>query len=356
MLTYLLRKVKRTDKQGYIFMIAQIITPFLLFGFMFNMNQKTIGKMVFGRNVRVDNTGSSSSSQMCPSIAVDINENVYVAWQDERNGSMDIYFTKSTNGGHSFGTNVRVDDSGKSFSDQEHPFIVVDKNGIIYLVWFDVRNGNRDIYFAKSTDGGKSFQRNVRVDDTGSSPSNQYRVSMALDNDGNIYVVWSDDRNGRRDIYFSKSTDGGESFGKNVRVDDTGLPSDSIQAWPRICVDRGENIYVSWFDARNEKLNYDIYFAKSTDGGNSFWKNIRVDDTGRWRTRQCRPCMAIDPDGNLYIVWDDERNGNCDIYFAKSTNGGSSFGRNVRVDDTGSSKSKQWYSYLAVDEKTMSHP
>ena len=310
---------------------------------------KTSEKVVFGRNVRVDDVGQPNIAQLAPSIAVDVNENIYIAWQDERNGSMDIYFAKSTNGGDSFGTSVRVDDSGTSSSDQEHPFMVVDKNGIIYVVWWDERNGNKDIYFAKSTNGGTSFQRNVRVDDTGSSTINQYRVSMALDNDGNIYVVWSDDRNGCRDIYFSKSTDGGESFGENVRVDDTGLPSDSIQAWPRICLDASKNIYVSWFDARNGNL-YDIYFAKSTDGGNSFSKNIRVDDTGGTISKQWNPCMAIDTDGSLYLSWDDERNGNSDIYLAKSTNGGDSFGRNVRVDDTGSSESTQWHSYLAVDE------
>ena len=81
--------------------------------------------LVFGPNIRVDDTGSSPSYQWSPSIAVNTDGNIYVAWADKRNGNLDIYFAKSTDDGAYFGTNVRVDDSGLSTKDQSNPSIVL---------------------------------------------------------------------------------------------------------------------------------------------------------------------------------------------------------------------------------------
>lgn len=301
---------------------------------------------------------SKLSDQEDPSIAVDNNDNVYMVWQDERNGNWDIYFAKSTDGGKSFGTNIRVNDD-TSTSNQGTPSITIDKNEDIYIVWADERNGNYDIYFSKSTNGGESFNTNVRVnDDTGSS--SQSAPSLAVDGNGNVYIVWTDGRNKgiddyNLDIYFAKSTNGGGSYNTNIPVNDNiGLSS---QKDPSITIDRSGNIFVVWTDKRNKGSdddNSDIYFAKSNNGSSSFDTDIRVnDDTGIHY--QSNPSIAIDNDGNIYVVWMDCRNGepnkyNYDIYLAKSTDEGTSFNTNVRVDDSGSENLKQKYPSIAIDK------
>jgi len=63
------------------------------------------------------------------------------------------------------------------------------------------------------------FVPNMRIDDDSSS-NPQYYPAVATDGSGNVYAVWQDLRNGNWDIYFAKSTDGGVTFGTNVRVDD----------------------------------------------------------------------------------------------------------------------------------------
>jgi len=300
---------------------------------------------VFGPNVRVDDTGSSSSVQYKPSVAVDTSGDIYVAWSDGRNDNSAIYFAKSTDGGASFGPNVRVDDSGSSTGGRGGPSIAVDINGNIYIVWYDGRDLRNYIYFAKSTDGGASFGPNVRVDNSGQG---SVFPSIAVDTNGDIYVVFHEER-GNPDIYFAKSTDGGASFGPNVRVDDSGS-SLTQQAMPSIAVDANGDIYVTWRDERNlGGGRLDIYFAKSTDGGNSFGRNVRVDDTGSSTSSQDEPSIAVDANGNICVAWGDYRNGNKDIYFAKSTDAGASFGTNIRVDDTGSSSSRQAEPSIAVD-------
>ena len=89
-------------------------------------------------------------------------------------------------------SDVRVDDGSQSW--KEYPDIALDKDGNIYAVWHDDRDGtwNWAVYFAKSTDGGKTFGADIRVGSSGiymwtSVPS--VRVS----DDGTIYVIWSDE-------------------------------------------------------------------------------------------------------------------------------------------------------------------
>lgn len=285
----------------------------------------------FGSNVRVDDTGLLQSAQLSPVIASDLNGNIYAAWADNRSGSAygyDIYFSKSIDGGISFGTNVRVSDAASTANYKFNPSMAVDANGYIYIVWEEKKGSNYDIYLAKSTDVGNTFGPKIRVDDAPTTYSNQQDPSMTLDADGIIYVVWTDNRVGNYPhIRFSKSVNGGNAFLPSIKVND----GPSVRhAQPSIAVDINKNIYVAWCDERNVHNDYDIYFTKSTDGGYSFSTNLKVDDA--LNGSQYRPSIAVDAAGNIYIAWDDSRNGNGEIYVTKSTDSGNSFMPNFNVD------------------------
>jgi len=288
-------------------------------------------------------------------VAVDENGVVYAVFEDGRNSGcdLDIYFAKSADGGASFESNVRVNDSTISWNDQYDPAIAVDGNGVIYVVFEDERNANciQDIYFARSTDGGTSFEANVKVNDDPTRWRRQYDPSIAV-HDGNIYVVWEDDRDhvGIYDVYFARSTDGGAHFGTNVKLNDNSAWY--IQQWdPVIAVDKDGNIYVAFEDGRDRIGFYSIYFTKSTDGGATFSPNIKVSDCTNSLADQYDPCIAAHESGNVYIAFEDERNryGDYDIYFTKSSDGGVTFGPNARVDDNANSYRSQYDPSIAVD-------
>ncbi len=91
-----------------------------------------------------------------------------------------------------------------------------------------------------------------------------------------------------------------------------------VQDHPAIAIGADGATYLVWDDARSG--NADIYFAKRDPGAGSWGTNVKVNtDTG---TRiQLNPAIALDSSNNAYAVWQDERNGagKPDIFFRKRT-------------------------------------
>lgn len=258
---------------------------------------------IFGNSTYIN---QNNANQYYPKIAVYNNE-IYVVWIDYRNGNADIYFAKSTN--RSFTGIAKVnDDSGSA--NQYYPKIVVNNYGI-FVVWEDYRNGNADIYLGYSDDDGTTFT-NYRVDhDT--TNALQKNPSIAV-KDGTIYVVWEDKRNSVWDIYFSYSTDNGKTFSNEIKVNNkTTNVDDYLRLSPSIVV--SDEIYVTWHDKRNG--NYDIFFSKSKKG-KYFENDIKVNDNSDTSNQQY---PVITYDSKIYIAWQDKRNGNWDIYIGESSDG-----------------------------------
>jgi hypothetical protein len=282
------------------------------------------------------------------SIAL-LGDALYAVWYDVRSGNADVYFAKSTDGGRTFGVNKRINDDTTT-AVQYKPSIGVDGEGTIYVAWRDGRNGNADIFFARSTDGGKTFSKNRQLNDD-RGVAYQGNPTLAANPKGLVAVAWTDARNGKDDIYITVSKDQGRTFSANRRVNDD--PETTAHSHPSLAVDEAGTIYAAWEDFRKD--NSDIYLAKSGDGGVTFSANRKVnDDSGS--APQISPSLAIGPSGQILVAWGDFRNsavtlgpphsatgeeqrweesraGNADIYLARSLDGGKTFSSNVRLND-----------------------
>ena len=294
----------------------------------------------WGVNERVDDGGTAY--QMEPCLAVDPNGNAYAAWVDYRNGNWDIYFSYRPAGGP-WGAYVKVN-SDPGTAGQYLPAIAVDPNGNAYVVWGDERNGNWDIYFRYRSAGG-SWGSDVRVSDVAGT-SSQIEPSIAVDPSGNAYVVWTDSRNGNWDIYFRYRSAAG-SWDPDFKVsDDEGT---AYQTGPSLAVDPNGNAYVAWTDFRNG--NDDIYFRYRSAAG-SWDGNIRVNDVGTGD--QKNQDIAVDANGNAYAVWNDSRSGSYDIYFSYRPAGGS-WDSSIRVNDPEGSAFSITNTTVAVDPMGHAH-
>lgn len=123
--------------------------------------------------------------------------NVYIGYSDSAGSSdHDIKFVKSTNGGVTWSTPLRInnDAAGK---EQFMPWMTVDqKNGHIYFVFYDRRNYNNtatDVYIARSTDGGNTFT-NIIISTSPFTPTSgtffgDYTNIVA--HDGRVRPIWA---------------------------------------------------------------------------------------------------------------------------------------------------------------------
>lgn len=285
--------------------------------------QKSSDGVSFSEPVEVS-AGVNGTFKIAPSICAPAPGTIYVAYSSPDALVGRIFLATSADGGNTF-SSVRVDDSTHSY--RTNPDLAVGPSGSLNVVWQDERNGDSDIFFSKSVNGGETFLPNVKVnDDVGTT--DQDMPSVAIHNGGAVYVVWRDWRNGNSDIFFSKSMDGGITFGdglvnnNDLEVDD--YPGNAIHDYPVVAADVTGNIFVAWRDTRNGFSDQDIYFSQSEDGGLTFGDGIKNDNDIKVNddvddTDQELPAMALTPDGSVCIVWYDTRNlaeKRVDIYFS----------------------------------------
>lgn len=160
-------------------------------------------------------------------------------------------------------------------------------------------------------------------------PAADYRVeSSIVDEKGNRYLVWADNDHGLTALYFSHSTGAGRTWGREVKIDDgVGRVFN-----PHLAIDKQGRLYVVWQNWRTID-RHDFYFARSTDGGQTWSDVIRVDDT---TGKTFNPSLAINADGELSLTWQNRSRANTGIYFTRSTDGGQTWSDKVRAANIGS--------------------
>ncbi len=244
--------------------------------------------------VSYDNT---SWLQVNPSMDADPSgQNVLVAWQDGRYGSVyhnEIYFNWSNNWGASFVGESCVYDGATSYDegcDQRNPALAYDPwNGNVYIVWQgqyrhnDDCDTDYDIYFSRATAAGGYADwliTLVQVNDDnepGGAHADQVQPSIAVGTNAcDIHVAWVDRRNGNDDVYYSRSTDCGDTWSDpDTFVTDDPEGTKQSQRHPTIGVGQTGTIYVAWEDWR-EPGHPEIYVTDSTDGGETFDVDVPI--------------------------------------------------------------------------------
>jgi hypothetical protein len=250
--------------------------------------------------LNTDTAGAAWSS--APFLSNGGNGNVYVVWQDNRNGNGDIYFNFSSDFGATWqSSDIRLDTdapgAGWSFSQQ----ISSDGNGNVYVVWQDQRNTSANIYFNHSSDFGATWQStDTRIDNI-TGWGGAFSPYLESDENGNVYVAWSDSRNGTDEIYFNRSTDFGATWQSSDTKVSNGQTYDSET--PIISGDENGNVYVVW-EGISPDDPQDIYFNYSSDYGATWQtKSIKVNDADPFTVYAYDPQISSDDTGNVYIAW-----------------------------------------------------
>jgi hypothetical protein len=258
----------------------------------------------------------ASSFSSSVAMAIDTADNIHLVWCDLPPGNGEIYYKKSTDGGKTWTASKRLTWTPGS---SEDPDITVDSLGNIHVVWEDATPGNYEIYYKKSTDGGLTWMASERLAWT-SGPS--YLPKIGSHWSGWLYVVWQDDTGGGTEVYFKKGSIGGLGWSAIQRVSWTSGNSAS----PALAVDFSGNLHLAWID--DTPGNPEVYYSKSTNGGISWSTAKRL----TWTSGLSRnPAIAIDLSGNPHVVWEDDVTGKEEVYSRMSPDGGVSWASGQRL-------------------------
>jgi len=139
-----------------------------------------------------NNPGSNNPNQ--GRMALDAAGNVSIVWVQLVSSQWQMFYRRSTDGGATFSAPVNVTNGLAG-----DPQIAVDPTGNVNVVWdqYTGLSQSIDIYFSRSSDGGSTFSSPQNISnnlDPNLNPSIvSSRVPMiAVDSGANVYVVWQD--------------------------------------------------------------------------------------------------------------------------------------------------------------------
>ncbi|MGB5289582.1 MAG: T9SS type A sorting domain-containing protein [Ignavibacteriaceae bacterium] len=191
-----------------------------------------------------------------------------VSWDMSTVVSLDgnVSFGEGPNPGGLLGqTIIAIDTSGGPYQDN------------IYLLCSVQRNSNPDpldVMFARSTDGGATFSSPVKInDDTGTSAW-QWFGTMSVAPNGRIDVIWLDTRDNPGTVlsalYYSNSTNGGVTWSQNERLSDY---FDPHIGWPQ------QSKMGDYFDMVSEVNGAHLAWAATFTGGQDVYYSFITDTT-----------------------------------------------------------------------------
>jgi hypothetical protein len=262
---------------------------------------------------------------------------VWVSWRrsftEVSERTTEGWAARSTDGGATFGPELRAIEKNPGF---DAPRVLQDRDGTVY--WFQRERPPEGaegeapkpspLLMARSDDGGQTWVPG----ELGPSDAVMEEPLAAVSPEGDtLYVAWADGRNGDLDLFFIRSVDGGRNWSEPLRVNDDRLRNRRSQKWPRMSIAPNGRIDLAWYDYRHDSKDVpeddvefflgdvnDVYSASSDDRGTSFSENVRVTQESvdrRIGTYNTQYFVEVPPGlgsgrRHLYIAWSDTRLGN----------------------------------------------
>lgn len=247
-----------------------------------------------------------------------------------------IEYRRSEDCGVSWGHTVSLTSGGAA----QCPCSLELSGQTLHLIWPDSRNGTWEMYYKRSRDAGKTWGEDARL-----TPGvDLFRLGTAVSGT-NVHAAWGSRSLLEKvpvtgwtwtwgEIYYKRSTDDGATWEKDVRL----TQPDASAMRPGIAVS-GQYVHVAWFDRRDAKripgYDWDIYYKRSTDGGATWGPDVRMSRTPE---HSRHPQVVATAGGTVCCIWEDGQVlagsrmvGDPALYAAVSRDNGGTWGKPQRI-------------------------
>ena len=274
---------------------------------------------------------TNSTTGASGDLALDSGGNPYVAYTSQNGATGEVWFTSSTDHGATFQAPVKLSAAGRT---ADRPRVAIDASGNVLVVFVDQdpANGLLVLNALRRIAGGAAFGAVQRL--AGENSIHPFLpISLALDSKGNAFLAWTTSTavSGPTSTCRMAIAPGGTTFTQKKTVSDASLDAFA----PNVAIGAGDAIYVAYY---NRILSADLTFnreamvIKSVNGASTFSAAVNVSNAAG---QSVSPFLVPDSRGGVTLVWqDDTGNDQSDIFYARSTDGGTTFGAPVNLSAT----------------------
>ncbi len=178
-----------------------------------------------------------------------------------------------------------------------------------------------DIFCITSTDGGRTFAKPVKLPSGGVMSLGRHRGPRVAFSGGAIVISAVSGKMGMGkdgDVLSYRSTDGGKTWSKPLRVND--VESSAREGLHTMVSGPGGMLFAAWLDLRVKGTR--LYGAVSRDAGATWSKNMLVYESPDGHICECcHPSAMISSDGKIHAMFRNWLGGSRDMYDAVSSDG-----------------------------------
>lgn len=273
---------------------------------------------------------------------------IYVLWQE-------IIFSGGSHGGDMLF--ARSDDHGQTFTrpinlsrskagagkgrinaevwDNGSFDLAAGPNGVLYVTWTEYEGR---LWFIRSNDGGNSFSQ-ARLIDGGEGENPARAPSLAVAQDGKIYLTWTHGEKEDANIQLAYSSDGGANFSSPAAI----APSQHYADAPKIAVGPGGDVHLAYAQSHGGPFSrYRIHYTRSSDGGRSFRPAQVLSHPMPASAESAHyPALEVDASGRVYVSYElypDHRSKPRGLGISLSSDEGNNFSRPMAIPNSADAK------------------
>ncbi|MFQ5629478.1 MAG: peptidoglycan DD-metalloendopeptidase family protein, partial [bacterium] len=235
-----------------------------------------------------------------PAISTIASGRSHIVWQRRQISSYYVYFARVDAAGQKIGGDLRLADWDIIGAINNFPAIDNDASGNSYILWRYRNTGilplDHALFYAKINDDG-SIATRFRVLNKPKADYPAIAVASPY-----LFLVHSDDRGAGRGIFSITNID------QDYRVDAGGV--NAIQT--TVGYDATQNAYIAWSDERDG--NRELYLAHIDPSNQKDGPDLRITATAG---NSSWPDVDMDGAGNYFLVWQDDSDGDRDIWMTR---------------------------------------
>ena len=251
----------------------------------------------FGPEIQVS-AYDSLSAATSPVLARGDSSRVWIVWQKgpTPGANPDLFYAIYNTTTRTMGAQQQLTNDA-AFSGSAS--IAATRDGVVHVAWVDTRTAAQQIWTKRFVPGSGWTPDAQLVFSTASAT----QPSLTADYKGRVHLVWRDSRDGDSEIYYKEYRPGIGWDAADTRV----TVNTATQSEPSVDADPQSNVYVVWTDQRNGSSNPDIFYEERKAG---IWQpEVALVSATSDTTNSVQQFPAITHDGEAttYVAWTDHR-------------------------------------------------